>query len=1194
MMNDERATHGFFTRLQLCCVSVVNLLREFILKDVQPNRGDAIITLKKFNKYQIAIPLLESFSPQLSRNFQDAIFDNDMLNDLESSHIINWCRTTKKLYPIKTTADGNCLLHSVSQALWGIEDTGNFLRRLLYLNISMDPENIFYKRWLFNQQSDLGSNQVDVRLNTEQHKAEWENVKKGTEDAENQSRLGLPYETLEAIHLYVAANTLRRPIILLADSQARNVYGQEIQESHIGGIYLPLEIPADRCHKSPLVIGYSMNHFAPLVFQRDRPNSENEYQGVPLVTKEISMLPCRFLLPQEQADGYAWNLLQSYMSLRNVVYNGIEVPVAILNHTPLPESANVVDKYVADCRTKFHQVVNPPLASGIHVAPFNFQVQGQGQSGAGNFVVPPEGLNFPQAFGNANQLGPFYRPEPEQTKERCYTVGCKYLGDPQLQGLCSKCFKDFTIQYARQEEAQRQLAKKPSTSAWGGRENVTIKPTTQRQLSGYRDLSMMGENCKAGCGFLCSQSTFPYCHECYPKYQIPTQPTQPDPTMRPEFSLMAETCRTPDCKFRCSQATQPYCHECYEKHRPPVLAPPSAPPPSIPVVTQPMGRRSPIPPMGPQGMQVTGFLFGNEEDETQVVSLRDRNMRPLNQVAELSPLVRERPPALATSSPIPQPMQVDIQQGELDRSCSTTGCHNKAVRGNNGNCNNCYQLSLFGTATTGNKDIEPVRMEEETQQCANPHCDQTAFVKGLCTNCFLSAGSPTSAVRQEHPLDFNIMPQPEEKILNSRLNEAKITYQRTLIPEHTVTGGIGGMRSMPAEHDETGNEPGYVAPTATEMQIEKMSRIEKHICSTPGCQGQRIHSNQYGQCLQCYQRQCSKGNVTQPLPISEENLEESQTEVSCSPVELTRSMKKKLNPVVLSSQDKVKCSFQGCKSMIYPPRRLCEECQEDLERAKSLKTRQYSRELATQNSAIEAQRCRTPGCQFFTTDQFEGYCSSCYNGAQPRRNHTYPLATSTKGDRQPERQNVTAPLPSSGKRSGELCIEKGCQRYGDPAQGKRCSNHYQVAMSNFPPNMSAEDQVQLLKVRQMKSSAGNQSPLTVTRNQQGLITVVNQSGVKPAGNQTRITQTGNQTHYGPIRVGNVNQSNYEPMRAGTVNLSNFEPIIGGDDDNFRNALGKLENSRKSQIPCKNSSRGCHYFGNVKNNGYCNSCLQYRQ
>ncbi|WAR08256.1 TNAP3-like protein [Mya arenaria] len=955
----------------------------------------------KFNKYQIAIPLLESFSPQLSRNFQDAIFDNDMLNDLESSHIINWCRTTKKLYPIKTTADGNCLLHSVSQALWGIEDTGNFLRRLLYLNISMDPENIFYKRWLFNQQSDLGSNQVDVRLNTEQHKAEWENVKKGTEDAENQSRLGLPYETLEAIHLYVAANTLRRPIILLADSQARNVYGQEIQESHIGGIYLPLEIPADRCHKSPLVIGYSMNHFAPLVFQRDRPNSENEYQGVPLVTKEISMLPCRFLLPQEQADGYAWNLLQSYMSLRNVVYNGIEVPVAILNHTPLPESANVVDKYVADCRTKFHQVVNPPLASGIHVAPFNFQVQGQGQSGAGNFVVPPEGLNFPQAFGNANQLGPFYRPEPEQTKERCYTVGCKYLGDPQLQGLCSKCFKDFTIQYARQEEAQRQLAKKPSTSAWGGRENVTIKPTTQRQLSGYRDLSMMGENCKAGCGFLCSQSTFPYCHECYPKYQIPTQPTQPDPTMRPEFSLMAETCRTPDCKFRCSQATQPYCHECYEKHRPPVLAPPSAPPPSIPVVTQPMGRRSPIPPMGPQGMQVTGFLFGNEEDETQVVSLRDRNMRPLNQVAELSPLVRERPPALATSSPIPQPMQVDIQQGELDRSCSTTGCHNKAVRGNNGNCNNCYQLSLFGTATTGNKDIEPVRMEEETQQCANPHCDQTAFVKGLCTNCFLSAGSPTSAVRQEHPLDFNIMPQPEEKILNSRLNEAKITYQRTLIPEHTVT---------------------------------------------------------------------------------------------------------------------------GCKSMIYPPRRLCEECQEDLERAKSLKTRQYSRELATQNSA------------------------------QPRRNHTYPLATSTKGDRQPERQNVTAPLPSSGKRSGELCIEKGCQRYGDPAQGKRCSNHYQVAMSNFPPNMSAEDQVQLLKVRQMKSSAGNQSPLTVTRNQQGLITVVNQSGVKPAGNQTRITQTGNQTHYGPIRVGNVNQSNYEPMRAGTVNLSNFEPIIGGDDDNFRNAL----------------------------------------
>lgn len=41
---------------------------------------------------------------------------------------------------------------------------------------------------------------------------------------------------------------------------------------------------------------------------------------------------------------------------------------------------------------------------------------------------------------------------------------------------------------------------------------------------------------------------------------------------------------------------------------------------------------------------------------------------------------------------------------------------------------------------------------------------------------------------------------------------------------------------------------------------------------------------------------------------------------------LSRDDMKRLNPVVLSSRDKVACAYDGCGKKIYPPKRLCDEC----------------------------------------------------------------------------------------------------------------------------------------------------------------------------------------------------------------------------------------------------------------------------
>lgn len=47
-----------------------------------------------------------------------------------------------------------------------------------------------------------------------------------------------------------------------------------------GGIYLPLEVPAAKCHRSPLVLAYDQAHFSALVSMEQKDGSRE--QGDPL------------------------------------------------------------------------------------------------------------------------------------------------------------------------------------------------------------------------------------------------------------------------------------------------------------------------------------------------------------------------------------------------------------------------------------------------------------------------------------------------------------------------------------------------------------------------------------------------------------------------------------------------------------------------------------------------------------------------------------------------------------------------------------------------------------------------------------------------------------------------------------------------------------------------------------------------
>jgi len=60
------------------------------------------------------------------------------------------------------------------------------------------------------------------------------------------------YESLEEFHVYVLANNIRRPIIVYSDTVLRTNDGEAISPIEFGGIYLPLEIPPEKCHKQPV------------------------------------------------------------------------------------------------------------------------------------------------------------------------------------------------------------------------------------------------------------------------------------------------------------------------------------------------------------------------------------------------------------------------------------------------------------------------------------------------------------------------------------------------------------------------------------------------------------------------------------------------------------------------------------------------------------------------------------------------------------------------------------------------------------------------------------------------------------------------------------------------------------------------------------------------------------------------------
>uniref|UniRef100_A0A4W3H451 ubiquitinyl hydrolase 1 n=1 Tax=Callorhinchus milii TaxID=7868 RepID=A0A4W3H451_CALMI len=173
------------------------------------------------------------------------------------------------------------LTDALPAGMWGFHDRDLVLRKALYSMMEKGAEREALKRrWRWQQTQQ--NKESGLVYTEDEWRKEWEELMKlasseprihfnnGGNGSGGESGEEPVYESLEEFHVFVLAHVLRRPIVVVADTMLRDSGGEAFAPIPFGGIYLPLECPSAKCHRSPLVLAYDQAHFAALVSMEQR------------------------------------------------------------------------------------------------------------------------------------------------------------------------------------------------------------------------------------------------------------------------------------------------------------------------------------------------------------------------------------------------------------------------------------------------------------------------------------------------------------------------------------------------------------------------------------------------------------------------------------------------------------------------------------------------------------------------------------------------------------------------------------------------------------------------------------------------------------------------------------------------------------------------------------------------------------
>uniref|UniRef100_A0AAY4DUS2 ubiquitinyl hydrolase 1 n=1 Tax=Denticeps clupeoides TaxID=299321 RepID=A0AAY4DUS2_9TELE len=296
------------------------------------------------------------------RNFIERdLIEQSMMVALEHAGRLNWWTRVgpgcQSLLPLATSGDGNCLLHAASLGMWGFHDRDLMLRKALYALMDHGQEREALKRrWRWQQT--MQNKESGLVYTEEEWQKEWNELLKlasseprihystnGSTGAETSEEP--VYESLEEFHVFVLAHVLRRPIVVVADTMLRDSGGEAFAPIPFGGIYLPLEVPAIKCHRSPLVLAYDQAHFSALVSMEQKEGSK-EQVVIPLTDSDHKILPLHFAV--DPGKDWEWGKDDSDNVMLASVTLSLEAKLQLL-HTymtvtwlPLPYSSGEKSK----------------------------------------------------------------------------------------------------------------------------------------------------------------------------------------------------------------------------------------------------------------------------------------------------------------------------------------------------------------------------------------------------------------------------------------------------------------------------------------------------------------------------------------------------------------------------------------------------------------------------------------------------------------------------------------------------------------------------------------------------------------------------------------------------------------------------------------------------------------------------------
>ncbi|GFO03590.1 tumor necrosis factor, alpha-induced protein 3 [Plakobranchus ocellatus] len=698
--------------------------------------------------------------PRFQQLYTDAVLDKIVKDDLEKCGTLNWCRHTTcvMLEAVAVPKDGNCLLHAASFAIWSVDDQQHILREVLLLVMLKSKTDSFKHRWWHQKLRDLKLLADDSKI----IKTEWNEVVRSISSLTTTGETrATPCTFLESVHIYVLANILRRPIVIVSDTATKHTKGQRVEDNHIAGIYLPLEWPPIKCCKTPLILGFSQGHFCPLLSEAAlRPTTHEPL--FPLMTKDFSSLNVRFLSQAEEHK--ASELIQSYFRIKELniaAGDGGEVlvPCAVLKYKPLPSELDTVSEHFKFCEqlayqsasqgskldetTLLHQM---QMKSQTKVAPMrsfseSYEISMRNQALKGNSAVR-RGLS-------AEELE--QRVVLATQTQRCISKGCSGQGNPAQGNFCDTCFKNYTIAEAGAELVsintgeQRMFVlhddsananRNPKLFAVGGREIEPEPLYIQPSAPPAQSLAYGGQ----------PQSLLNGLHGNIanavqnPKFAVEGREIEPEPLhIQPSAppaqslayngqpqSLLNARC---SCGYRCSQQTYPFCHECFDA----------------------MQKKNAI--SKPPGDDVSGMMsflgpaaVGVNDVNNPQGNLMLFSPSPLptatNPLAFVAPNVTAQaaaPNALKSSSDLElqvSPSQQRPQNGLADELHQTLQLNAAVAPKALAEPVHSQQLAMPEQSQAGVGDDDLIEVSEGRESCVSPYCmNLVLFPSKLCEKC---------------------------------------------------------------------------------------------------------------------------------------------------------------------------------------------------------------------------------------------------------------------------------------------------------------------------------------------------------------------------------------------------------------------------------------------------------------------------